>query len=342
MPISRNVRQSSFIRAATAFLISRSRRRRSRRLAISLQGLISQLRWLDRSVSNEWEPSISARPVSSDGASVPVSVRLVSLSGFDPATSGLVVEETIAIVLRRSCTVGFSAFASIGAGSTREVVISFSKVPYAAPYNAKPSVKNVNIDDQGPAFRRSARMIAGIAAGREFTAPKSSRGEGASWQATNEGNGEDWRFGNMRFSVNWHGDSDGCRLRDHHRRVQYGYNRNCAAPHFHHFLERFDRQREQIADVALGLDYARCTRIDLQFAPAPQHLDLDAPIENIFVNSGGLKQMLPRQRPLGCCEKGKQQGILALAQRDRRRGGVDESSATPIKLPAVESIPASL
>src|SRR6202158_3553279 len=111
---------------------------------------------------------------------------------------------------------------------------------------------------------------------------------------------------------------------------------------FSSLLERFYRQREDIADAALSLDHARCTRIDLQFAPQPQDLDIDAPIENIVVHSGGLKQMLPRERPLGCFEKGKQQGILALAQRDRRRGGVDESSATPIKLRAVESIPASL
>src|ERR1700726_40175 len=51
-------------------------------------------------------------------------------------------------------------------------------------------------------------------------------------KATNEGNGEYWGFGNIRFSVNWHGDSDGCQLRDHHRRGQYGYDRNCAVPHF--------------------------------------------------------------------------------------------------------------
>ena len=65
------------------------------------------------------------------------------------------------------------------------------------------------------------------------------------------------------------------------------------APHFHHFLEWFDRQRENVADAALGLDHARRTGIDFQFPPQPQHLDIDASIENIFVNTRGLQQSLP-------------------------------------------------
>jgi|GraSoi2013_115cm_1033766.scaffolds.fasta_scaffold478797_1 hypothetical protein len=79
-----------------------------------------------------------------------------------------------------------------------------------------------------------------------------------------------------------------------------------ARCHISIILKRFDRQREDIADAAFRLDHARCAGIDLQFAPQPQDLDIDAPIENIFVNSGGLKQMLPRERPLRCFEKGKQ------------------------------------
>src|SRR5258708_35718530 len=146
----------------------------------------------------------------------------------------------------------------------------------------------------------------------------------------------------MRFPANRYGDSDDGRLRDHHRRGQYGYNRNCTAPHFYHFSERFDRQREDIADAALRLNHVRRTRIDLQFAPQPQDLDIDASIENILVNSGGLQQMLPRERPLGRFEKGQQQRILAFAQRDRRRIGIEQPSAPPIKPPASESIPASL
>src|SRR3979411_2014867 len=164
-----------------------------------------------------------------------------------------------------------------------------------------------------------------------------------STKVINEGNGEDWRFGNMRFPANRYGDSDDGRLRDHHRRGLYGYNRKIARPpHFYHFSERSDRQREDIADAALRLNHARCTRINLQFAPQPQDLDIDASIENILVNSGGLQQMLPRERPLRRFEKGQQHRIFAFAQRDRRRLGVEEYPATPFKLPAAESVPPSL
>src|ERR1700716_1283445 len=163
-----------------------------------------------------------------------------------------------------------------------------------------------------------------------------------STKVINEGNGEDWRFGNMRFPASRYGDSDDCPLRDHHRRGQYGYNRNCTAPHFYHFSERFDRQREDIADAALRLDHPRCTRINLQFAPQPQDLDIDASIENILVNSSGLQQMLPRERPLRRFEKRQQQRILTFAQRDRGRIGINESSAATLKLPAVEPVPPSL
>ena len=66
-----------------------------------------------------------------------------------------------------------------------------------------------------------------------------------------------------------------------------------GAPHFHHFLEWFDRQRENVADAALGLDHAWRAGIDLQLPPQPQNLDIDASIKNIFVNPRGLQQLLP-------------------------------------------------
>jgi len=109
----------------------------------------------------------------------------------------------------------------------------------------------------------------------------------------------------------------------------------------HIFLERFDRQSEHVADAALGLNYARCTGIGLQLAPQPQDLDIDAAVKNILVNSGGLQQMFPRQRPLRRFEKGQQQRILAFAQRDRCPIGIEESSAAPFELPAIKSVPAS-
>src|SRR6202022_4526776 len=89
------------------------------------------------------------------------------------------------------------------------------------------------------------------------------------------------------------------------------------------------------------LKHARCPGIGLQLALQPQDLDIDAAIENILVNSGGLQQVFPRQQPLRRFEKGQQQRILAFAQRDRRRIGIEQSSATPFELPALESISAS-
>jgi len=135
-------------------------------------------------------------------------------------------------------------------------------------------------------------------------------------------------------------DFDDWQLRDHHWPGQYGYGRNFAAPHSHHFSEWFDRKRKDIADTALSLDHAWCTRVDLQFGPQPQDLDIDAPVEDVFVNSRRLQQVLARERPLRCFEKGEQQGILTFTQRDPRPIRLKKSPATPLELPSAESVSA--
>jgi len=104
---------------------------------------------------------------------------------------------------------------------------------------------------------------------------------------------------------------------------------------------RFYRQGEYVADATHGLDRARCSRIALQFAPQPQDLDVDATIEDVFVESSCLKQMLARERALRCFEKGQQQGIFTLGQRDRCSLGIEESSSAAFKLPAVKSVSAA-
>jgi hypothetical protein len=53
-----------------------------------------------------------------------------------------------------------------------------------------------------------------------------------------------------------------------------------------HSSKRFDRQHEDVAEAALRLDCAWGTRTDLQFTPQPQDLDIEAPIEDIFMDSG--------------------------------------------------------
>ncbi len=62
-----------------------------------------------------------------------------------------------------------------------------------------------------------------------------------------------------------------------------------VALYFYHISERLDRKCEDIAEAALSLDDAWRTRIDLQFAPKSQNLDVDAPIEDILMDSRGLQ-----------------------------------------------------
>ena len=115
-----------------------------------------------------------------------------------------------------------------------------------------------------------------------------------------------------------------------------------AAPYFHHFSERFDRGCENIADAALRLNNAWRTGIDLQLASQPQDLDVDASIEDILMYPRGLQQALSRKRSPRGFQEGEQQGIFALAQRDRGRTGVDELSAAAIENPPVKPVAAPL
>jgi hypothetical protein len=61
-----------------------------------------------------------------------------------------------------------------------------------------------------------------------------------------------------------------------------------------------------VADPVLGLDHARGARIDLELAPQSQHLNIDVSVKKILMYPGSLQQILPRQRPFRCFEKGQQ------------------------------------
>ena len=76
----------------------------------------------------------------------------------------------------------------------------------------------------------------------------------------------------------------------------------------------FDGNCKDIADAAFGLDDARHLRVCLQFAPQPQDLNIDAAIEDVFVEPRRLQQILARKRSLRRIEEGQQQGVLAFAQ----------------------------
>jgi len=107
-------------------------------------------------------------------------------------------------------------------------------------------------------------------------------------------------------------------------------------------LESLDRNGKHVANAALGLNDPRRARIGLQFAPQPQDLHVDAAVENILVHPSCLQQMLAAERPLGRVEKGGQQSIFTLGQRDLGSAGVGETPGTPIELPAAELAPAPL
>lgn len=107
-------------------------------------------------------------------------------------------------------------------------------------------------------------------------------------------------------------------------------------------LERLDRHGEDVAHAALGLDDARRARVVLQLASQPQHLNVNAAIEDVFVDAGRLEQVLTAERAFGRLEEGQQQGIFALAQGNRRVAGVDQLAAAALELPAVEPIAAAL
>src|ERR1700732_3510194 len=89
--------------------------------------------------------------------------------------------------------------------------------------------------------------------------------------------------------------------------------------------EALDGKGKHIANAALGTNNARCVRSGLQLAPQPQDLDVDAAVEDILVHAGRLEKMLAAERPLGRVEKGGQQSIFTLGQRDLGSVGVGEA-----------------
>jgi hypothetical protein len=54
----------------------------------------------------------------------------------------------------------------------------------------------------------------------------------------------------------------------------------------------FDRNCKDIANAAFGPDDTWCLRVYLQLAPQPKHPNIDAAIEDVFVEPGRLQQIL--------------------------------------------------
>src|SRR5262249_32765597 len=106
--------------------------------------------------------------------------------------------------------------------------------------------------------------------------------------------------------------------------------------------ERLHHGAENVSDSTLGPDDARGTRIRFKLPSQPQYLDVDAAVENVLMDPGGLQQLLPAQGPLGSSKERQQQSKLALRESHQFPGGVGELSASPFKLPAVEPVAAAL
>jgi hypothetical protein len=66
----------------------------------------------------------------------------------------------------------------------------------------------------------------------------------------------------------------------------------------------FHLPSKDISDSALGLDDLRRARIVLQFAAKAKNLDVDAAIEDVFVDSSRLQKMLPAEWTLGSVQEG--------------------------------------
>src|SRR5262252_1710257 len=95
-------------------------------------------------------------------------------------------------------------------------------------------------------------------------------------------------------------------------------------------LERLDGKREHVADATLGLNDRRRGRIAFQLAAEPQHLDVDAAVEDVLVDTRCLQQLLTREWALRCVEKRDQQRVFALGQRDWLAGRIGEAPEAPV------------
>jgi len=70
----------------------------------------------------------------------------------------------------------------------------------------------------------------------------------------------------------------------------------------------------------------------------PKHPNIDAAIEDVFVASGRLQQMLARKRSPRRIEEGQQQGVLAFAQGNWPFLRIGQTPAATIKSPSVEPV----
>ena len=101
-------------------------------------------------------------------------------------------------------------------------------------------------------------------------------------------------------------------------------------------------QCKDIADAALRQYDARRTRVGFQFAPQPQHLHVDASIENVFVHPGGLEEPFAGEWPLRSLQKCDKQGIFAFRQRHGDFIRAYQAAVVAFELPTAKFVSAAL
>jgi hypothetical protein len=101
-------------------------------------------------------------------------------------------------------------------------------------------------------------------------------------------------------------------------------------------LKRLHGQCKDIPDAALRPYDARRAHVSFQFAPQPQHLYVDAPIENVFVHAGGLEELLAGEWPLRSLQKCHEQGIFAFGQRHGNLIRAYQAAVVAFEFPAAK------
>src|SRR5271170_1030540 len=96
----------------------------------------------------------------------------------------------------------------------------------------------------------------------------------------------------------------------------------------------FHLASEHVSDTSFGLDHLRCAWVPFQFAAKTKNLDVDAAIEDVFVDSSRLQKMLPAERTLGGIQEGDKQRVFAFGQRNVRVSRVGELPSAKIEPPA--------
>jgi hypothetical protein len=71
-------------------------------------------------------------------------------------------------------------------------------------------------------------------------------------------------------------------------------------------LTQLDWDGENVTESTFGSDDLRLARIDFQFSSQPRDLHVDGTIDNVFMDSRRLEEMLPRKQPLWRLQKGHQ------------------------------------